>query len=35
MQGSRIDAAYRIRENVHPDFGGLEIELAGIQTANA
>ena len=30
-QGSRIDVAYRIRENLHPDFGGLEIEIAGIQ----
>jgi single-stranded-DNA-specific exonuclease len=34
-QGSRIDAAYRIRENLHPDFGGLEIELAGIRAASA
>jgi single-stranded-DNA-specific exonuclease len=34
-QGSRIDAAYRIRENLHPDFGGLEIELAGIRIASA
>jgi single-stranded-DNA-specific exonuclease len=29
--GSRIDLVYRIRENDHPDFGGLEIEIAGIQ----
>jgi single-stranded-DNA-specific exonuclease len=29
--GSVIDAAYRIRENDHPDFGGLEIEIAGIE----
>jgi single-stranded-DNA-specific exonuclease len=29
-QGSRIDVAYRVRENLHPDFGGLEIEIAGI-----
>ncbi|MGA8041439.1 MAG: single-stranded-DNA-specific exonuclease RecJ [Terracidiphilus sp.] len=34
-QGSRIDVAYRIRENVHPDFGGLEIEIAGIEPASA
>ena len=34
-QGSKIDAAYRIRENLHPDFGGLEIELAGIRAASA
>lgn len=32
-QGSRIDIAYRIRENLHPDFGGLEVELAGIRRA--
>jgi single-stranded-DNA-specific exonuclease len=31
--GSRIDVAYRIRENDHPDFGGLEIEIAGIEIA--
>jgi single-stranded-DNA-specific exonuclease len=23
-QGSLIDLAYRIRENEHPDYGGLE-----------
>jgi single-stranded-DNA-specific exonuclease len=34
-QGSRIDLAYRIRENLHPDFGGLEVELAGIRPADA
>jgi single-stranded-DNA-specific exonuclease len=33
-QGSLIDIAYRIRENDHPDFGGLEIEIAGIQPAS-
>jgi len=30
-QGSLIDIAYRIRENDHPDFGGLEIEIMGLQ----
>ncbi len=30
-QGSLIDVAYRIRENDHPDFGGLEIEIMGMQ----
>jgi single-stranded-DNA-specific exonuclease len=30
-QGSVVDVAYRIRENDHPDFGGLEIEILGIQ----
>ena len=34
-QGSRIDVAYRIRENLHPDFGGLEIEIAGLQPTGA
>ncbi|HVU48033.1 MAG TPA: single-stranded-DNA-specific exonuclease RecJ [Terracidiphilus sp.] len=31
MQGSLIDLAYRIRENDHPDFGGLEVEIAGME----
>jgi single-stranded-DNA-specific exonuclease len=30
-QGSVVDIAYRIRENTHPDFGGLEVEVAGIR----
>jgi single-stranded-DNA-specific exonuclease len=30
-QGSLIDIAYRIRENDHPEFGGLELEIAGIR----
>jgi single-stranded-DNA-specific exonuclease len=34
-QGSRVDVAYRIRENDHPQFGGLEIEIAGIETCSA
>jgi single-stranded-DNA-specific exonuclease len=33
--GSRIDIAYRIRENDHPDFGGLEIEIMGMQLSTA
>jgi single-stranded-DNA-specific exonuclease len=32
-QGSCIDVAYRIRENDHPEFGGLEIEIVGIESA--
>jgi single-stranded-DNA-specific exonuclease len=32
-QGSRIDLAYRIRENDHPDFGGLEIEILGMEAS--
>jgi single-stranded-DNA-specific exonuclease len=34
-QGSHIDVAYRIRENDHPDFGGIEIEIAGVRAAEA
>ncbi len=33
--GSRIDVAYRIRENDHPEFGGLEIEIVGMRPAGA
>ena len=29
--GSIIDAAYKIRENDHPEYGGLQIEMAGIR----
>jgi single-stranded-DNA-specific exonuclease len=32
-QGSIIDLAYRIRENEHPEYGGLEVEIAGIELA--
>jgi single-stranded-DNA-specific exonuclease len=35
VKGSLIDLAYRIRENTHPDFGGLEVEIAGIEPATA
>jgi len=35
IEGSRIDLAYRIRENDHPDFGGIEVEIAGIEPASA
>ena len=31
--GSLIDLVYRIRENDHPDFGGLEVEIAGLEIA--
>jgi single-stranded-DNA-specific exonuclease len=30
-EGSRIDLAYRIRENDHPDYGGIEVEIAGME----
>jgi single-stranded-DNA-specific exonuclease len=32
-QGSLVDVVYRVRENTHPEFGGLEIEIAGIRGA--
>jgi single-stranded-DNA-specific exonuclease len=35
VEGSLIDIAYRIRENDHPDFGGLEIEILGAQPTQA
>jgi len=33
-EGSLIDIAYRIRENDHPEYGGLEVEIAGIEMAS-
>jgi single-stranded-DNA-specific exonuclease len=30
--GSRIDLAYRLRMNDHPDFGGLELEIVDLRT---
>jgi single-stranded-DNA-specific exonuclease len=30
---SFVDLAWRLRENDHPDFGGIELEIAGIQPA--
>jgi single-stranded-DNA-specific exonuclease len=33
VEGGLIDIAYRIRENDHPDFGGLEIEIMGMEPA--
>jgi single-stranded-DNA-specific exonuclease len=32
-EGSRIDIAYRIRENEHPEYGGLEVEIVGMEAA--
>ncbi|HEY6447902.1 MAG TPA: single-stranded-DNA-specific exonuclease RecJ [Acidobacteriaceae bacterium] len=31
---SIIDLAYRVRTNDHPEFGGLELEIAGIQAVS-
>ena len=33
VPGAVVDLAYRIRENHHPEFGGLELEIADIRTA--
>jgi single-stranded-DNA-specific exonuclease len=33
--GNLVDVAYRIRENDHPEFGGLEIEICGIELAQS
>jgi single-stranded-DNA-specific exonuclease len=30
-EGSVIDVAYKIRENDHPEYGGLEVEIAGME----
>ena len=32
-QGSLIDLVYRIRENEHPEYGGIEVEIAGMEPA--
>jgi len=32
-QGSIVDLAYKIRENDHPQYGGLQVEIAGIRLA--
>jgi single-stranded-DNA-specific exonuclease len=29
--GSTIDLAFRLRENEHPNFGGLELEIADLR----
>ena len=33
--GTAIDVAYKIRENDHPRYGGIEIEIAGMELAGA
>ena len=33
VAGSLIDVAYRIRENDHPEYGGLEVEIVGMEHA--
>jgi single-stranded-DNA-specific exonuclease len=34
-EGTILDVAYRLRENDHPEYGGLEIELAGFKLHEA
>lgn len=34
-QGSLIDLVYRVRENEHPEYGGIEVEIAGMEPATA
>ncbi len=33
--GSQVNLAYRIRENDHPQYGGLQIEIAGLELADS
>jgi single-stranded-DNA-specific exonuclease len=33
--GSIVDLAYRIRENDHPQYGGLQIEIAGLELSSS
>jgi single-stranded-DNA-specific exonuclease len=34
-EGSMVDIAYKLRENTHPQYGGLELELADLRMATA
>jgi single-stranded-DNA-specific exonuclease len=34
-EGSVIDVAYKIRENDHPEFGGIEIQMVGVRLSGA
>ncbi len=33
-QGDRMDVAFRLHENLHPDFGGWEMEILGLRRAH-
>jgi len=33
MEGSKVDVAYRLHRNWHPDFGGWELEVVGMRAA--
>jgi single-stranded-DNA-specific exonuclease len=32
-QGAMVDVAFRLRENRHPDFGGIEMEVVALRGA--
>jgi single-stranded-DNA-specific exonuclease len=34
-EGARLDLAYTLRHNDHPDFGGIELEIAGLRKAQS
>jgi single-stranded-DNA-specific exonuclease len=34
-EGSLIDVAYKIRENDHPEYGGIEIQMVGVRLSEA
>jgi single-stranded-DNA-specific exonuclease len=33
-EGTLIDVAYKIRENDHPEYGGIEIQMVGVRLAS-
>jgi single-stranded-DNA-specific exonuclease len=35
IQGDRLDVAYRLHRNWHPDFGGWELDLVNLRAASA
>jgi len=34
-EGSLIDVAYKIRENDHPEYGGIEVQMVGVRLSEA
>jgi single-stranded-DNA-specific exonuclease len=32
-EGNRVDLAYKVKKNHHPEFGGIELEIAGLRPA--
>ena len=33
-QNARVDLAYKVRKNEHPEFGGIELEIADLRTSD-